>query len=313
MTLEGPTEAQLKRMREELQEDPEAIKEDMIRFREWLSKQPHLPHHMEDARLERFLYGCKLSLERAKRVLDTYYMVRATAPEFFRDRDPLSVDMQLCFQSIHYVPLPVLTHLGYRPTLLRLADCDVNRFDVRVLATRIVMSLDARLLEERCLNNVMIIDLDGYTMGHYTKVSPTQALVRKGLLCIQDAFPLRLAQVHLLNAPVFISNIMNLFRPFLKEKFFSKVFFHCSGYESLYEHVPRDALPREYGGKLDSIQELTERWNQKLVSLRPWFLQEQLISMSDESRRPPGQRKSTASALALGPEVHGTFRQLSID
>jgi hypothetical protein len=46
MTLEKPTEAQLKRMREELQEDPEAIKEDLIRFREWLSKQPHLPQHM---------------------------------------------------------------------------------------------------------------------------------------------------------------------------------------------------------------------------------------------------------------------------
>jgi hypothetical protein len=49
------------------------------------------------------------------------------------------------------------------------------------------------------------------------------------------------------------------------------------------------------------------------VSLRPWFLQEQLISKSDETRRPPGQRSSTASVLASGPDVHGTFRQLSID
>jgi hypothetical protein len=46
MTLEGPTEAQLERMREEVQEDAEAIKEDMIRFREWLCRQPHLPQHM---------------------------------------------------------------------------------------------------------------------------------------------------------------------------------------------------------------------------------------------------------------------------
>jgi hypothetical protein len=30
-------------------------------------------------------------------------------------------------------------------------------------------------------------------------------------------------QVHLLNAPVFITNIVNLFRPFLKERLFSKV------------------------------------------------------------------------------------------
>jgi hypothetical protein len=36
-----------------------------------------------------------------------------------------------------------------------------------------------------------------------------------------------------------------------------QVFFHGSGFESLYEHVPRDALPREYGGQLDSVQQLT--------------------------------------------------------
>jgi hypothetical protein len=49
MTLEGPTEKQLKRMREELQEDPKAIKEDLTRFREWLHRQPHLPQHMGES------------------------------------------------------------------------------------------------------------------------------------------------------------------------------------------------------------------------------------------------------------------------
>jgi hypothetical protein len=39
--------------------------------------------------------------------------------------------------------------------------------------------------------------------------------------------------------------------------FVLQFFVHCSGYESLYEHVPREALPKEYGGKLDSIQDLT--------------------------------------------------------
>lgn len=46
MALDGPTAEQLKRMREELQEDPEVFKEDLARLRDWLSKQPHLPHHM---------------------------------------------------------------------------------------------------------------------------------------------------------------------------------------------------------------------------------------------------------------------------
>lgn len=46
MTLEGPTAEQLKRMREEIQEDPEMIKQDLVNLRDWLNKQPHLPHHI---------------------------------------------------------------------------------------------------------------------------------------------------------------------------------------------------------------------------------------------------------------------------
>ena len=46
MTLQGPTAVQLKRMREEIQEDPEMIKQDLVHLRDWLNKQPHLPHHI---------------------------------------------------------------------------------------------------------------------------------------------------------------------------------------------------------------------------------------------------------------------------
>jgi dienelactone hydrolase len=46
MTLEGPTAGQLKRMREEIQEDPEMTQQDLDHLRDWLNKQPHLPHHI---------------------------------------------------------------------------------------------------------------------------------------------------------------------------------------------------------------------------------------------------------------------------
>jgi hypothetical protein len=49
MTLEGPTAEQLKRMREELQEDPVVLREGLERLRDWLNRQPHLPHHMGES------------------------------------------------------------------------------------------------------------------------------------------------------------------------------------------------------------------------------------------------------------------------
>ncbi|KAJ9589250.1 hypothetical protein L9F63_017549 [Diploptera punctata] len=314
MLLDTPTEEQLARMREELKDDEYRMKQDVEHMRHWLTKQPHLPHHMEDDRLARFVYGCKLDVSRAKRVLETYYTVRSTVPELFSNRDPQSADMQLCFAAVDYVPLPVLTPSGYRATLLCLRECDPDKFNVRSITTRILNSLDLRLrMEPRCLNNIMLIDLQGFTMAHYSKLSPTHALSRKALLCIQDAFPLRLAQVHFINAPAFIGNIMKMFRPFLKEKLFNKFHFHCSGFESLHQQVPPEVLPQEYGGLLESTRVLTDRWNAELVRMRDWLLTEQRISKSDESRRPSGSCNVTASALINGDEVHGTFRKLSID
>jgi hypothetical protein len=49
MALQGPTADQLKRMRDELQEDPDVIEQDLARLRDWLSKQSHLPHHMGES------------------------------------------------------------------------------------------------------------------------------------------------------------------------------------------------------------------------------------------------------------------------
>ena len=150
-------------------------------------------------------------------------------------------------------------------------------------------------------------------MAHYSKLSPTHAVSRKALLCIQDAFPLRLAQVHFINAPGFIGNIMKMFKPFLKEKLINKFHFHCSGFESLHQHVPQEVLPQDYGGLLESTRELTDRWNAELIRMRDWILNEQTVSKSDESRRPAGSRGIRASALLDGDQIHGTFRQLSID
>jgi len=54
---------------------------------------------------------------------------------------------------------------------------------------------------------------------------------------------------------------LRVFTSCLCRRHIFQFFFHCSGYESLYEHVPPEALPREYGGKLESIAELTGECN----------------------------------------------------
>lgn len=63
----------------------------------------------------------------------------------------------------------------------------------------------------------------GFGMVHFTKCSPTQSIVRKAMLAMQDSMPLRLHRVHFLHAPAFIESILNIFYPLLKVRLVQKV------------------------------------------------------------------------------------------
>ncbi|XP_012222947.2 alpha-tocopherol transfer protein-like isoform X2 [Linepithema humile] len=162
MTLLPPTPAQQKRIDKELPPDPEMRKQDIRTLREWLSKQPHLPKHIDNDKLEKFLYNCKNSVERCKLILERYYTARTSLPEFFAVRDPLSRDIQDSCDAIDYFVLPSLTKEGYRITISRLRNIDPEKFSFQAIVRRILMVLDIRLMEESCLSNIMVIDLEVY-------------------------------------------------------------------------------------------------------------------------------------------------------
>lgn len=64
------------------------------------------------------------------------------------------------FPDSYYFALPSLTDDGHRVSVLRLKNRSIERFSVRALARRILMVLDIRQVEELCLSNVMVIDLE---------------------------------------------------------------------------------------------------------------------------------------------------------
>ncbi|XP_076295104.1 alpha-tocopherol transfer protein-like [Lasioglossum baleicum] len=310
MTLLPPTVAQQKRIDEEVQMDPEMIKKDITALREWLSKQPHLPAHMDDARLERFLFGCKNSIERCKVILERYFSVRTALPEFFSLRDPLSKDVQGCCDSIYYFVLPSLTEEGHRVTVLRLRDTSIDNFSIQDITKRILMVLDMRLMEERCLSNVMVIDLEGFSLVHFSKCSPTQSIIRKSMLAVQDSMPLRLHRVHFLHAPVFVENVLHIFYPLLKEKLVQKFRVHTGGGEELHPYMDKDILPNAWGGKAGTLEELNDSWRKKIERNRDWFLREEKLSRTDESARLPGSKSRLITEF---DGIQGSFRQLNID
>ncbi|XP_029164450.1 alpha-tocopherol transfer protein-like [Nylanderia fulva] len=311
MTLLPPTPAQQKQMDKELPPDPEMRKQDIRALREWLFKQPHLPNHIDDGKLGRFLYNCKNSVEKCKLILERYYTVRTSLPEFFTDRDPLSRDIQDSVSVVDYFVLPSLTEEGYRVTIFRLRDTDVEKFSFQTIVKRILMILDARLWEESCLSNIMIVDLEGLSTAHLAKFIPTQSIVRRAMLAVQDSMPFRLFSVHYLNAPSLITNIINIFYPLLKEKLVQKFYMHNGDEQELYPYIDRDILPNEWGGKAGTFQELNAAWQEKIEKNRDWFLRDEKLSRTDERARLPESKTSRLLMELAG--IQGSFRKLNID
>ncbi|XP_012259849.1 alpha-tocopherol transfer protein-like [Athalia rosae] len=310
MTLLPPTVKQQERIDRELRSDPEMTRRDVISLREWLKKQPHLPQHIDDVRLERFLFGCKNSLERAKQLIDRYYSARTALPEFFAARDPLSNDIQECCKVVQYFLLPSLTSEGYRVTVLRIVDTRLEKFSVEAITRRIMMVLDSRLNEEVCLSNVMIIDLQGFSAGHVARCSPTQSVMRRAMVAVQNSMPFRLARVHYLNTPSFVGNIITVVYPLLKEKLIDKFRFHVGGGEELHPYIDKEILPQEWGGKAGTFRELNDAWKKKIEKNRDWYLREEKISRTNESLRLPNSKSSIVSDLS---GIQGSFRKLTID
>lgn len=119
----------------------------------------------------------------------------------------------------------------------------------------VLMIGDVRLKDEivGVAGDVYILDANVVTPNHFAKFTP--ALVKKFLICVQEAYPVKLKEIHVINVSPLVDSIINFVKPFLKEKIRKRIFVH-STMDTLYECIPKDMLPMEYGGKAGPIQDI---------------------------------------------------------
>lgn len=314
MTLVQPNPDMQIHIRSELNEDVSTRDDDLQHIKEWLGRQPHLPKFDDDGRIMTFLRGCKFSREKCKRKLDMYFTMRTAAPEFFSNRDPTSHEIKEVMKLAYLPPLPGLTPNGRRVCVFRAAVDSADGIELPQVhnGMKVVMMIgDIRLKEESTgvAGDVYVLDASIATptnfAQHFSKFTP--ALVKKFFVCVQEGYPVKVKEVHVVNASPLVDTIINFVKPFIKEKIRNRIHVHSDGYESLYKYIPKEMLPSEYGGGAGPIAKINEEWQKKMESYKEWFAEQENVK-ADESKR-PGKPKTHDDLFGM----EGSFRQLTID
>ncbi|XP_071442892.1 alpha-tocopherol transfer protein-like [Hetaerina americana] len=325
----------------------EQQQQDCVALRSWMVKQPHLPKVGDNERFfRRFLHACNGSQERAKAVIDVYFTLRAAIPELFENRDPLKPDIQEVFNQTDMIPLPVTTPEGYTVQLYRLADEPNSDPSKMVLADWLkvfIMMGDMRMAEEDdhvsnkkraeangeldidttkfpkgcrarhdvgdsfSAGDIPLYDTKGFTLSHLAKVAIP--ILKKFMTYVQEGHPVKLRGIHVMNTMPIIDKLMGIMRPFMKAEMARLIHFHTPGSTTLYKYIPKEILPADYGGNVESVATIKERVKASFESRRAWFIETDYLKADETKRQDSRSREHTTELFGM----EGSFRKLSID
>ncbi|XP_069698945.1 alpha-tocopherol transfer protein-like isoform X1 [Periplaneta americana] len=302
----------VQKVRQEFGLNEQRVKESVEALKNWLAMQPHLPEEsvslpgsLHEARLERWLIRCKNSMERTKQSIDLYYTLRSLSPEIMCDWNPRSKWFQDTAQICCFFPMPELTPEGDRVIIIKYLTKDTTNFLYEDQARMTLMTTEVRMCEDYCFTDILIVDMENFTLGHNSKMKFTS--VKKGEVCFMKAFSTRMKALHIINAPSYAEVFLAITKAVFSSKLTSRIFVHGKDLTNFSKQVPRMCLPDDLGGTGGSLQENWDLWLKKVDSYHDWFLQHDNFK-SDESKRQGGHFDS---GELFG--FDGSFRRLNVD
>ncbi|XP_057385774.1 alpha-tocopherol transfer protein-like isoform X2 [Balaenoptera acutorostrata] len=231
------TEDLVAKAREELQEKPEWRLRDVQALRDMVHKEcPNLSTSLEDAFLLRFLRARKFDYDRALQLLINYHSCRRSWPEVFNNLRPSALKEVLA--SGFLTVLPHTDPRGCHILCLRPDRWIPSNYPITENIRAIYLTLEKLIQSEET----------------------------------QDGFPIRIKAVHVVNEPRIFKGIFAIIKPFLKEKIANRFFLHGSDLNSLHSNLPRNILPKEYGGTAGELD--ITAWNAALLASEEDFVRE---------------------------------------
>ncbi|XP_047532288.1 alpha-tocopherol transfer protein-like [Vanessa atalanta] len=267
-------------------------------LKEWINRQPHLPKNLGNNLLLRFAHSCYYDLEKTKKTVDMFFTVRGACSDLVTNRDPQSAHMQKVIKIIN------LSQYGISGNrwlwIWQLNDPGLENYDYISDVKFFFLSTDSNFLVSDNLpeEDIVMMDVKDITLRFLTKINLSVA--RRLAKYQEEAMPIRLKQIHVVNAPPFIDKIYGALKPFMKKEITEMIHFHPPKSDTLYKYLSKDDLPSNYGGTRPSMAELKEEVMDNIARNRDALLDETLWRVVD--------KKKAESSIDSG-----SFRTLAID
>jgi len=259
----------------------------------------------EDAFALRFLRANKFEYEEAHAMVRAYYRLQnKICPELFVTETlesrvgPVFQDNVLVLlpsKSINSQPMIVCTPSFWSP--------DNYSFDQLLAAFVVCLEVLLASPANQLTGIVVILDLTDVSWTQVKSFGPNDA--RKLVFLVQDAYPARLAKIHVLNKSQLAKMATQVIKPFISPDLTSKTKLHSES-GTLAQELGSDSLPQELGGRNGNLDGY-ECFNNvvlpsKAIITRYWTSSGFGILPSEEEEeedKDPGigsQLKSTASS-----------------
>lgn len=263
--LESLTPEMQEIARKELRECPERKKESLAELRELLKDEPDLWIPIDnDAYLVKFLRPCKYYPDSTCELIKRYYAFKKKHAEIYDGLTP-SNESNIFQQNILTVQ-PNRDQLGRRILVIELGKKWMHKqCSLDEVFKGCVLFLEAAMLEHmtQVSGAIVIFDMDGLSLQQTWQFTPSFA--KRIVDWLQDALPLRLKNIHIVNEPFIFNVVFSLFKPFLKDKLKNRIVFHGTDRKSLHEYISPECLPECYGGTLSLPRISGSQWHQLLV------------------------------------------------
>lgn len=263
--LGEPSPEILKVAKDELRETPEIQKKAVAELKELLSKETNIKCPLDnESWLIRFLRPCKYYPESALKLVKEYYSFKVKHENVYANLKP-SNEKNIFEQNILTV-LPNRDQHGRRILILELGKkWKHNKVSLDEVFKGAVIYLEAAMLEPttQIAGAVVILDMDGLSLQQTWQFTPPFA--KRLVDWLQDAVPLRIKNIHIINQPYIFNMVFALFKPFLRQKLKDRIIFHGTDRKSLQKYMSINSLPECYGGTLKLPRISGSQWYELLM------------------------------------------------